>query len=48
MSKRVTVILSDINHKKICVIRSKLIADGETASFSRVVNEMITKALKKD
>lgn len=46
MSKRVTIVLSDINHRKLRVIQSKLTEDGDTTSFSKVINMELSKSLK--
>lgn len=46
MSKRVTIIISDINFKKLSMIRAKMIEEGQNASLSRVINDMLTKSLK--
>ena len=39
--------MSDANHKYLKTRQAKLISDGETASFSRVLNETIVDSIKK-
>jgi len=46
MSKRVTIIISDVNYKKLSIIRASMIKDGQNVSFSRVINDTLTKSLK--
>ena len=47
MSKRVTIMIDEELDKKIRLRQSKLIAQVQTTySYSRVINELLRKALK--
>lgn len=46
MPKRVTIVMTDINQKKLRIIQGKLIQEGKSVSFSRVVNDVLSDALK--
>jgi uncharacterized protein YqgQ len=47
MSKRITIILDDELLKKLHYIQAKLIRESEkSVSFSRVMNDVLRKALK--
>ncbi len=46
MTKRITVMIDDDNHKKLRNLQSKMIAKSEgTVSFSKVINEILRKGL---
>ena len=47
MSKRITIVMSDTNNKKLRHIQAKMINEGQNASYSRVVNEILSHSLKK-
>ena len=46
MGIRVTVVLSEINNKKLRKIQAKMIDEGDNASFSRTLNVVVAQALK--
>lgn len=47
MGQRITVVISDENLKKLRAIQAKKIKETTTSvSFSRVLNESLTKCLK--
>jgi len=46
MTKRITIIIDDDNHKKLRNLQAKMIKESEgSVSFSRVINEIIEKGL---
>lgn len=45
-SERITIMIWPENFKKLKTIQGKLTLKAETASFSRVINEVLQKALK--
>ncbi len=47
MTKRITIMIDDDNDKKIRFRQAKLIQQTQSSySFSRVINEILRKALK--
>ena len=47
MSKRITIMIDDDTYKKLRVLQAKLLKDSDSSvSFSHVVNEVVTSALK--
>ncbi len=47
MAKRITIMLDEDNLKKLRLIQAKLIKETiSSVSFSKVLNETITKSLK--
>ena len=48
MSRRVTIMIDDDNFKKLRLMQAKLLKETDSSvSFSRVINEAISIALKK-
>ncbi len=47
MALRVTIMLDEDLAKKIRIIQSELIRKGESASFSKVINQILREALPK-
>jgi len=46
MTKRVTIMIDDENHKKLRNLQAKMIKESdESVSFSRVINKVIEKGL---
>ena len=47
MTKRVTIMIDDDNYKKLRGLQAKLLKDTTSSvSFSQVVNDVVTSALK--
>lgn len=47
MTKRVTIMIDDSNDKKLRIMQARLIQKEQSSySFSRVLNEVLSKALK--
>ncbi|MCV0373626.1 MAG: hypothetical protein K5793_08760 [Nitrosarchaeum sp.] len=48
MKKRVTIVLDDDLDKRIRIIQAKIIRkEKKSVSFSKVLNNMLSKAIKK-
>ncbi len=48
MTKRVTIMIDDDNDKKLRDIQSKRIKESQSSvSYSRVLNDILTRSLKK-
>lgn len=48
MSQRVTIVMNDDNFKKLRLMQAKLLKEtNSSVSFSKVINDVITLALKK-
>ena len=46
MAKRITIIIDDDVHKRLRNLQSKMIRESDgSVSFSRVINELVKKAL---
>jgi len=46
MADRVTITITDINKKRLRDIQSRRIKEGETCSFSKIINEVLARSLK--
>lgn len=48
MGKRITITLDDDIHEKLRELQAKMIQSGKSVSFSRVINEKLSKTAKKN